>query len=162
MEKTSKVKTPLGDFKVTTSENPLLSHQVVTSKGILVPYTNLQLNHYPNTQMDLFCSDNLSFSMHGSQYVTNQSMHGFKYVTNHQLEKNVGCKVLQFINTMKITKLLGYKTLRYTNLLASSRERWTRAYVSNHNMLMKRKPKHVYTDLCEIRFEKLIFINLNR
>ena len=35
--------------------------------------------------------------MHGSQYVTNQSMHGFKYVTNHQLEKDVGCKVLQFI-----------------------------------------------------------------
>ena len=26
----------------------------------------------PNTQLDLFCSDNLSFSMHGSQYVTNQ------------------------------------------------------------------------------------------
>ena len=66
MEKTSKVKTPPGDFKVTTSENPLLSHQVVTSKGILVPYTNLQLNPYPNTQLDLFYSDNLSFSMDGS------------------------------------------------------------------------------------------------
>ena len=37
-----------------------------------VPYTNLQLNPYPNTQLDLFYSDNLSFSMHGSQYVTNQ------------------------------------------------------------------------------------------
>ena len=36
-------------------------------------------------------------------------------MTNHQLEKDVGCKVLQFINTMKITKLLGYKTLRRTN-----------------------------------------------
>ena len=42
-------KTPPGDFKVTTLENPLLSKQVVTSKGILVPYTNLQLNPYPNT-----------------------------------------------------------------------------------------------------------------
>ena len=162
MEKTSKVKTPPGDFKVTTSENPLLSHQVVTSKGILVPYTNLQLNPYPNTQLDLFCSDNLSFSMHGSQYVTNQLIHGSKYMTNHQLEKNVGCKVLQFINTMKITKLLGYKTLRYTNLLASSRERWTRAYVSNHDMLMKRKPKQIYTDLSEIKIENLIFVNLDR
>ena len=29
------------DFKVTTPENPLLSKQAVTSKGILVPYTNL-------------------------------------------------------------------------------------------------------------------------
>ena len=53
-------KTPPGDFKVTTPENLLLSQQAVTSKGILVPYTNLQLNPYPNTQLDLFCSDNLS------------------------------------------------------------------------------------------------------
>ena len=30
---------------------------MVTSKGIPVPYTNLQLNPYPNTQLDLFCSD---------------------------------------------------------------------------------------------------------
>ena len=34
-------KTLLGDFKITTLENPLLSKQAVTSKGILVPYTNL-------------------------------------------------------------------------------------------------------------------------
>ena len=66
MGKTSKGKTPQGDFKVTTPENPLFSQQAVTSKGILVPYTNLQLNPYPNTQLDLFCSDNLSFSMHNS------------------------------------------------------------------------------------------------
>ena len=71
MSKTFKAKTPPGDFKVTTLKNPLLSQQVVTSKGISVPYTNLQLNPYPNTQLDLFCSDNLSFSTHGSQYVTN-------------------------------------------------------------------------------------------
>ena len=61
MEKTYTAKTPPGDFKVTTLENPLLSKEAVTSKGILVPYTNLQLNSYPNTQLDLFCSDNLSF-----------------------------------------------------------------------------------------------------
>ena len=30
-------------------------------KGILIPNTNLQLNSYPNTQLDLWCSDNLSF-----------------------------------------------------------------------------------------------------
>ena len=65
-------KIPLGDFKITTPENPLLSQQAVTSKGIPVPYTNLQLSSYPNIQLDLFCSDNLSFSMHGFQYVTNQ------------------------------------------------------------------------------------------
>ena len=72
MGKTYTKKSPLGDFKVTTPENPLLSKQAITSKGIPVPYTNLQSNIYPNTQLDLFCSDNLSFSMHGSQYVTNQ------------------------------------------------------------------------------------------
>ena len=41
MGKTSKAKTPPGDFKVTILENPLLSQQAVTSKGIPVPYTNL-------------------------------------------------------------------------------------------------------------------------
>ena len=60
MEKTYMAKTPPSDFKV-TPENPLLLKQVVTSKGILGPYTNLQLNSYPNTQLGLFYSDNLSF-----------------------------------------------------------------------------------------------------
>ena len=61
MRKTYTTKTPLGDFKVTTPENPLLLKQTITSKGIPVPYTNLQLNPYPNAQFDLFCSDNFSF-----------------------------------------------------------------------------------------------------
>ena len=71
MGKTYTAKIPSGDFKVITPENPLLSKQAITSKGISVPYTNLQLNLYPNTQLNLFCRYNLSFSMHGSQYVTN-------------------------------------------------------------------------------------------
>ena len=75
-------KIPPCEFKVTTPENPLLSKQVVTSKRIPISYTNLQLNSYPNTQLDLFCSDNLSFSMHSSYYVTNQSMNRSKYMTN--------------------------------------------------------------------------------
>ena len=45
-------KTSLSEFKVTTSENLLLSKQIVISKGISVLYTNLQLNPYPNTQLD--------------------------------------------------------------------------------------------------------------
>ena len=61
MGKTYTAKTPPGDFNVTTPEIPLLSQQAVTSKGIPVLYTNLQLNPYPNTQLDLFCSDNFSF-----------------------------------------------------------------------------------------------------
>ena len=69
--KPTQQKPPPGDFKVTTPKNSLLSQQVVTSKGIPVPYTNLRWNPYPNTQLDLFCSNNLFFLMHGSQYVTN-------------------------------------------------------------------------------------------
>ena len=61
MGKTNTAKILPCDFKVTTPEIPLLSQQAVTSKGIPVPYTNLQLNPYPNTQLDLFCSDNFSF-----------------------------------------------------------------------------------------------------
>ena len=45
--KTYPAKIPSGDFQVTTLEIPQLSQQAVTSKGILVPYTNLQLNLIP-------------------------------------------------------------------------------------------------------------------
>ena len=51
--------------------------------------------------------------------MTNKSMYESKYMTNHQLENDVSYKVLQFINMMKITKLLGYKTLWRTNATAS-------------------------------------------
>ena len=126
MGKTSKAKTPLGEFKVTTPENPLLSKQAVTSKGILVPYTNLQLNPYPNTQLDLFCNDNLSFQCTApSTWLTNWSTDSSTWLT-HQLKKDVGCKVLQFIHMMKIIMLLGHKILQHTNAAASLRERWIR------------------------------------
>ena len=46
-------KTPSSEFKVTTPENQLLSKQAVISKGISMLYTKLQLNLYPNTQLDL-------------------------------------------------------------------------------------------------------------
>ena len=59
--KTYTAKTLPGDFRVTTPKIPLLSQQAITSKGILISYINLQLNPYPNTQLDLFCSDNFPF-----------------------------------------------------------------------------------------------------
>ena len=46
---------------------------------------------------------------------------------NHQLKKDVGCKVFQFIQMMKIIKLLGHKILWCTNIAASWREWRTRA-----------------------------------
>ena len=75
MGKTYMVKTPSSDFKVATPENSLLSQQAVTSKEIPVPYTDLQLNSYPNTQLDLFCSNNLSFQWAPNMWLTN-SMRG--------------------------------------------------------------------------------------
>ena len=45
-EENHRGKTLLGEFKVTILENPLLSKQAITSKGIPIPYTNLQLNPY--------------------------------------------------------------------------------------------------------------------
>ena len=59
MGKSRKEKTPLGHFKVTTPKNPLIKNQMVTSIKILTNYlglsrnTNLQLNLYSNTQLDL-------------------------------------------------------------------------------------------------------------
>ena len=81
------------------------------AKGIAIPNTNLQLKPYPNTQLDLQCSDNLSFQCTApSTWLTNWCTDPSTWLT-HQLEKDVGCKVLQFIQTMKIKKLLGYKIL---------------------------------------------------
>ena len=51
--------------------------------------------------------------MRGSQYATSK----------HQSEKIVGYKVLQFIHTKKIKKILGHKTLRCKYTATSSRER---------------------------------------
>ena len=74
-------KTSLGDFQVTTPKISLWSQEAITSKGILVPYTNLQLNSYPNTQLDLFCSDNFPFWCMVPKYVTNQ-LRESQYVTS--------------------------------------------------------------------------------
>ena len=112
MEKTYTTKTPLSDFKVTTPENPLLSKQVVTSKRILVPYTNLQLNPYPNTQLDLFCSDNLSFQCMAPSIWLNNRCADPNMRLNYQLEKDVGCKVLQFITRWRSKSSLVKKPYR--------------------------------------------------
>ena len=122
MGKTYIAKTPPADFKVTTSKNPLLSQQVVTSKGIRVPYTNLQLKPYPNTQLDLFCSDNLSFQcMAPNTRLTNCADPS----TRLQSPTREGCW-LQSSSVhylMKNMKLLGHKTLWCKNTAVSSRTR---------------------------------------
>ena len=135
MGKIYTVKTPPGDFKVTTSENPLLSKQAITNKGITVPYTNLQLNPYPNTQLDLFSSDNLFFQCTApSMWLTNCADPSMRL--DHQLEKDVGCKVLLFITRWRSWSCLVTKLYGVQNTVASSRERRTKANsISGHTLL---------------------------
>ena len=77
-------KIPSGDFKVTTPDNLLLSQQAVTSKGILIAYTNWQLNLSPNSKLDLFCSDNLFFQcMAPSTWQTNWCTDPSKWLTTN-------------------------------------------------------------------------------
>ena len=135
MGKTYTAKTSSSDFKVITPENPLLSKQAVTSKGIIVPYTNLQLNLYPNTQLDLFCSNNLFFyCMTPSMWLTNL-MRRSQYPAYSPTWERCWLQSSSVHHTMKIKNLIGHKTLKYTNTVASSIERWTRTNsVSGHNL----------------------------
>ena len=59
--------------------------------------------------------------LHGSQYVTNQWYTAPSTWLTHQLEEDIGCKVLYFINN-KDQEALGYKTLRHEDAVASFRE----------------------------------------
>ena len=96
-------------------------------KRIPVPNTNLQLNSYPNIQLDLWCSDNISFQCTAlSTWLTNRCMDLSTWLT-HQLEKDIDCKVLQFIQMIKIKKLFGYKNLGTKTQQLLQRIWWTRA-----------------------------------
>ena len=84
--------------------------------------TNLQLNPYPNTQLDLFYSDSSPFDARlPSTWLTNYA--DPSTWLQSPTKKVVGYKVLQFIHTMKIKKMVGHKTLRCTYTTTSSRER---------------------------------------
>ena len=120
-------KNPTGDFQVTTLKTSLLSQQVVTSKESQVTYQpTVEPHPYPNTQSDLFCSDSSPFWCTAPKYVTNL-LRGSQYATSkYQSKKIVGCKVFQFIHTMKIRKMLDHKTLKCKYTTSSPRKRWTR------------------------------------
>ena len=122
MEKNLTVKTPSGDFQVTTPETPLLSQQAVTSKGILntLPTYSWTLTPIPNWTCSVVTVP-LSVARLPSKWLTiaRIPIRDFKTPT----KKIVGCKVLQFIHMMKIKKMLGHKTLRCKYTTTSSRER---------------------------------------
>ena len=84
--------------------------------------TNLQLSPYPNTQLDLFCNDSSTFCCTAPKYMTNSCVDPSTWLQT-PTKKIVGCKVPQFIHTMKIKKMLSHKTLRCKYTATSSRER---------------------------------------
>ena len=94
-----------------------------------VPYQP-KLNPYPNTQLDLFCSDSSPFDARlSSTWLTNCVDPSTRLQS--PTKKVVGCKVLQFIHTMNIKKMLGHKTQRCTYTATSSQEWWTRVRTSS-------------------------------
>ena len=69
-----------------------------------------------------------------STWLTN-SMRESQYAANSPTWERCWLQSSSVHHTMKITKLLGYKTLQCTNTVASSWERWTRANsVFGHNL----------------------------
>ena len=115
-------KTPPGDFQVTTLKTPLLSQQVVTSKGIpsILPTYSWTLTPIPNWTCFVVTVPLFDARL-PSTWLTNCANPSTWLQT--PTKEVVGCKVLQFIHTMKIKKMLGHKTLRCKYTTTSSRER---------------------------------------
>ena len=104
------------------------------AKGIAIPNTNLQLKPYPNTQLDLQCSDNLSFQCTApSTWLTNWCTDPSTWLT-HQLEKDVGCKVLQFIQWWRSRSLLVIKPSMQRRSSFYKEDDELGQIVSGHNM----------------------------
>ena len=68
-----------------------------------------------------------------SMWLTNQCTNPSTWLT-HQLEKDVGYKVIQFIQLMKIKKLIGYKTLSTKTQQLLQKKDELEQIVSGHNL----------------------------
>ena len=115
-------KTPPGDFQVTIPETPLLSQQAVISKGIssTLPTYSWTLTPIRNWTCSIVTVPLFDARL-PSMWQTSCANPNTRLQT--PTKKVVGCKVLQFIHTMKIKKMLGHKTLRYKYTATSSKER---------------------------------------
>ena len=86
-----------------------------------VPYQPI-VKPLPQYQLDLFCSDSSPFDARlPSTWLTSYANSSTRLQS--PTKKAVGRKVLQFIHTMKIKKMLGHKILWCTYTANSSRER---------------------------------------
>ena len=115
-------KTPPTDFQVTTPKTLLLSQQAITSKGIpsTLPTYSWTLIPIPNWTCFVVTVP-LSDARLLSTWLTNCTDPSTRLQS--PTKKIVGCKVLQFIHTMKIKKMFGQKILRCTYTTTSSRDR---------------------------------------
>ena len=115
-------KTSPDNFQVTTPETPLLSQQVVISKRILstLPTYSWTLTLISNWTCSVVTNP-LFDAWLPSTWLTNCADPNMWIQS--PTKKVAGCKILQFIYTMKIKKMLGHKTLRCTYTATSSRER---------------------------------------
>ena len=115
-------KNPTGWFQVTILETLLLSQQAVISKGIpsTLPTYNWTLFPIPNWTCSVVIIP-LSDARIPSTWLTNYA--DPSTWLQSPTKKIVNCKVLQFIHTMKIKKMLGHKTLQCKYTATFSRER---------------------------------------
>ena len=111
-----------GDFQVTTPETPLLSQQAVISKGIssTLPTYSWTLTPIPNWTCSVVTVP-ISDAQLPSTWLTSCVDPSTRLQT--PTKEVVGCKVLQFIHTMKIKNMLGHKILWCKYIAISSRER---------------------------------------
>ena len=116
------VKTSPGDFQVTTPETLLLLQQEVTSKWIssTLPTYNWTFTPISNWTCSVVIVPSFDAWL-SSTWLTNCA--DPSTWLQSPTKKVVGCKVLQFIHTMKIKKIFGKKTLRCTYTATFSRER---------------------------------------
>ena len=122
MGKNLTAKTPPGDFQVTTPKTPLLSQAAVTSKGIpsTLPTYSWNLIPIPNWTCSVV-TVSFSDARFPSIWLTVVRIPVCDFKT--PTEKIVGCKVLQFIHTMKIKKIHVHKNLQCKYTSTSSKER---------------------------------------
>ena len=115
-------KTLPGDFQDTTPETPLLSQQVVTSKGIpsTLPTYSWTLTPIPNWTCSVVTVP-ISDAQLPNMWLNKCADPSTRLQS--PTKKIVSCTVLQFIHTMKIKKMFGHKTLRCTYTTTSSKER---------------------------------------
>ena len=142
-------KTPPSDFKVTTLETPLLSQQEVTSKGILNILSTYSwiLTLVPNWTCSVMTVPIFNTRL-SSTWLTNCADSNTRLQSPSK--KVIGCKVLQFIHTMKIKKMLGHKTQWCTYTTTSSQEWWTKGRTSSPVTICLNKVFSMFVQLANL------------